>query len=108
MTHKDLPPISDRAIARIAERAAAVYAKNGWQWAVSPPGRDGKVEMSVPGAADIALDIRRRLAELEPGQQFNSGRLVVEWVVDEAGETDAVEVSLELGSLYTAPDEDEL
>ena len=104
MPHKDLPPVSARTIARVAERAAVVFAVNGWTWAAHPLGSG---DPYVPGAGDIALEIHRRLADLEPGERDDSGRLVVEWELDALEPAD-IRVFVDLGELYTVPDEEDL
>ena len=98
-SRRGLPPISDRDIARIAEQAATVYARNGWMWAASP---DGPGCLYTPGPADIALAIKERLAEMEPDSRVSSGRLALDWSLDEDSGTDQIRVSLELGTLYPA------
>lgn len=72
-----------RKLARIAERIAAAFAANGWEWV--DVGAKGLDRLYTPAASDVALDLLARIACLEPGERVDTGRIVVEWAADEEG-----------------------
>lgn len=85
-----------RNIATIARQIAETFAATDWEWG-DPVGR----KLYQPEAADIALHLHSVIAGIKPGQTAESGRIQVEWPVDEDGPQD-IRVFVHFGDFKVA------